>query len=328
MTGAVLARDDNGHNAHRLRLNRGTAANPHDVAFAIAYLSYTILVAVLRGCQVSWPRDEAASNAAAEPFLKWPGGKRALLPSIIPLLPSSYSTYYEPFLGGGAVFFSLAPHRAVLSDTNPDLINAYVQVRDNPERVIKELRTLRNSERDYYAQRAARPRSPLKKAVRLLYLSTLSFNGIHRVNLKGEFNVPYGHKAYLPTCNETQILSASDTLQGTTLKVSDFETATQRATPGSLIYFDPPYTVAHGANGFLKYNEHIFSWADQLRLANTAKVLAERGCCVVVSNADHPSVRRLYPGFEAIRLHRFSRIAATSTHRRMVSELAFISKGK
>lgn len=224
------------------------------------------------------------------------------------------------------MFFCLAPQSAVLSDTNAELINAYVQVRDNPARVIDELLALRNSERAYYSLRSTRPRSDLKKAVRLLYLSTLSFNGIHRVNLRGDFNVPYGHKSYLPTCNESHLWSASSLLQRTTLLASDFQAATMRAAAGSLVYFDPPYTVAHGANGFLKYNERIFSWADQVRLAQHARLLADRGCHVVVSNADHVSVRRLYGDFKAVRLHRYSRIAASSIHRRVVSEMAFVSR--
>ena len=224
------------------------------------------------------------------------------------------------------MFFSLAPRRAILSDTNAELINAYIQVRDHPALVIRELQALPNSESTYYKVRAGRPRSPLMKAVRLLYLSTLSFNGIHRVNLRGEFNVPYGHKVHLLTCNEAQIWAASTVLRGKTITACDFEQATRKASAGSLIFFDPPYTVAHGTNGFLKYNENIFSWADQVRLAKHAEALATRGCHVVVSNADHPSVRSLYPRFKAVRLQRFSRIAASSTHRRVVSELAFISR--
>ncbi len=128
-----------------------------------------------------------------EPLLKWPGGKRALLKEILPLFPTSFNRYYEPFIGGGAAFFALRPSEAILADNNPDLINCYEQVRDNPRVVIDHLREMPNTERDYYAVRASAPQERAAQAARFIYLCTLSFNGIYRVNLKGVFNVPYGY---------------------------------------------------------------------------------------------------------------------------------------
>lgn len=254
------------------------------------------------------------------PLLKWPGGKRSLLPEIVGLLPVSSNRYFEPFLGGAAVFFALKPQRAILSDTNADLINLYLQIRDAPTAVIRILKTYKNSEDFYYKVRAAKPRSPEKRAARLLFLTTLSFNGIHRVNLSGEFNVPYGRKIHLPPCDESRILDASRVLARAQLKSCDFEAATLGARARDLVYFDPPYTVAHSNNGFVKYNEKIFSWEDQVRLAQHARRLAERGCFILVSNADHPTVRALYKGFRQKTVHRFSRIAAASQHRRQITE--------
>ncbi len=259
----------------------------------------------------------------APPLVKWPGGKRALLSHIIPLLPKATRTYFEPFLGGGALFFALQPDRSILADTNEELINLYVQVRDEPGKLISVLRTFENSENAYYRIRDQSLRSPIRRAARLLYLTTLSFNGIHRVNLQGHFNVPYGRKTHLPSCDEAKIFSASRALASATLRVADFELATEKAGKGDLVYFDPPYTVAHANNGFIKYNEKIFSWDDQVRLARHARTLADRGCHVVISNADHRSVSALYRGFESVKIERFSRIAASSEFRRRIKETLY-----
>lgn len=265
------------------------------------------------------------SASAVRPLLKWPGGKRAIVHQLLPLFPAKFSTYFEPFVGGAAVFFSLRPNRSVLSDANAELINAYVQVRDNPTALIKRLQAIRNNEATYYRIRESTPTSEIGRAVRLIYLTTLAFNGIHRVNLRGEFNVPYGRKTHLATCDPEKILVASLALRQSTILAADFQEATRNARPGDVVYFDPPYTVAHGNNGFVKYNERIFSWQDQVRLAAHAKMLSERGCFVIVSNADHESVRALYKNFRMLRIHRFSRIAAASAHRREISEVVFIS---
>lgn len=258
-----------------------------------------------------------------QPLIKWPGGKRALAGSILQFVPEEFGTYYEPFLGGGAVFFALLPTSAVLSDANIDLINAYVQVRDNVEDLARVLRSFKNSEQDYYAVRSMSPRTPVRKAARMLYLTRLAFNGIHRVNLRGEFNVPYGHKSHLSTIDEELLFGTSSALCNAELVPGDFEHTTRNAGEGDVVYFDPPYTVAHGNNGFVKYNERIFSWHDQQRLAAHAKTLAKRGCRVIVSNADHDSIHQLYKGIHCQIIERPSVIAASSNHRRKVTECIF-----
>jgi len=260
-------------------------------------------------------------------LIKWPGGKRALVSSILELVPNSFGRYYEPFLGGGAMFFALSPAQAILSDTNAELINVFRHIKEQPQELAKALRFLKNSEHDYYTVRASSPRTPLRRAARTLYLTRLAFNGIHRVNLKGEFNVPYGYKTNLKTVDESQLLRASAALQGTELQVGDFEHVTQSAQPGDLLYFDPPYTVAHANNGFVKYNERIFSWQDQERLAAHARSLARQGCRVIVSNADHPSLRNLYSDFDCHVVKRHSVIAASSSYRKQISECIFVLGG-
>lgn len=258
-----------------------------------------------------------------EPLIKWPGGKRRLLKFIMPLVPKSADRYYEPFLGSAAVFFALRPRKALLTDKNADLIAMYQQVRDNPESVIGELRKFKNTEEDYYRIRDAAPKSDAQKAARLIYLSTLSFNGIHRVNAAGLFNVPYGLKTHVIPCNVERIRAASLALKDRELQCTDFEDAVADAEKGAVIYLDPPYTTAHSNNGFVKYNAKIFTWDDQKRLARVAHSLAERGCSVIVSNADHPSIRRLYRGFKTLKIKRHSIIAASGEFRRLITECLF-----
>src|SRR5579859_6602129 len=232
-----------------------------------------------------------------QPLLKWPGGKRGLCESILSLFPREYGRYWEPFLGGGAIFFALNPPTASLSDKNEDLIETYSVVRDEPNKLIQKLRRMKNSEGDYYRIRANRPADSVAKAARFIYLCTLAFNGIHRYNLRGEFNVPYGFKTHLSVCDSQRILACSAKLNRKTLRHGDFESILEGAGEGDLVYLDPPYTVAHNNNGFVKYNASIFSWQDQKRLAKAAKGARERGCYVIVSNADHSCVRELYRGF-------------------------------
>jgi DNA adenine methylase len=265
--------------------------------------------------------DPGVLESPISPIFNWPGGKRWLAGALSEKFCDFQGTYYEPFVGGGAVYFHLRPQKALLSDTNAELINAYEVIRDSPRLLIKRLSSIKNNERTYYAVRASKPKSALGRAARLLYLTRLSFNGIHRVNLAGTFNVPYGYKTHLEACDSDRILRISAALQGVKLSVADFETATRGAKADSIVYFDPPYTVAHGHNGFLKYNENIFSWADQVRLALHAERLAETGCRVVISNADHESIRALYRKFKIQAVSRFSRIAASAGHRREISEL-------
>lgn len=147
------------------------------------------------------------------------------------------------------------------------------------------------------------------------------------MNLQGKFNVPYGWKTHLTTADPRQLFLASEALASAKLSVADFESATASAKVRDLIYFDPPYTVAHSNNGFLKYNEKIFSWDDQVRLAAHAELLAAKGCIVIVSNADHPSIKQLYKAFQFQVVERFSVIAAASEHRKRITEAIYYSTG-
>lgn len=272
------------------------------------------------------PVPHIEETAKKLPLLRWTGGKRRLVSQILPLVPSSFNRYCEPFFGGGAFFFALEPRIAVLSDLNSELIDCYKQIRDSPEQVILHLSRYVNSSDEYYRIREYIPVTSSEKAARLIYLTTLSFNGIYRLNQRGLFNVPYGQRTHVNPCDASKIMQTSKTLSGTELISGDFADVLTDATEGDLIYFDPPYTVAHQNNGFVKYNDRIFLWQDQIRLANLAKELSNRGCYVIVSNANHACLRDLYDGFEVKVITRNSIMAASSVKRGLVTECVFYNK--
>jgi DNA adenine methylase len=263
-------------------------------------------------------------------LLKWPGGKRALLKHLLSFAPSTFQHYYEPFVGSGAMFFTLAPAKATLSDSNEELTNCYIQVRDYPQAIIEMLAKMRNTREDYYLIRESTFIDPIERAARFIYLMTLSFNGLHRVNRQGKFNVPYNHKTHLDPCDREKIFQASLALSCASIAHCDFEQAVESATCGDFVYFDPPYAVSADSCRFIKYNDVLFSWKDQIRLARVACHLASRGCHVLVSNASHHTILELYQdhGFHMHPITRFSVIAAKSKYRGNTVECLFYKKGE
>ncbi|HKT11603.1 MAG TPA: Dam family site-specific DNA-(adenine-N6)-methyltransferase [Terriglobia bacterium] len=258
-----------------------------------------------------------------EPFLKWPGGKRWLTRQYASLFPTEYKRYFEPFLGGAAVFFHLTPRCALLSDTNKELINVYKCLKAHAPTIDRRLWELqrRHSSKMYYRTRAARPVDPIERAVRFLYLNRTCFNGIYRVNRKGDFNVPVGSKS-LVAYPGGYLQNVAASLRSASIRESDFEAAIDRAGSGDFIFADPPYTVMHNNNNFLKYNSNLFSWPDQVKLAAALKRAAVRGAAFMVSNADHGSVRDLYAKFGTLhRVNRSSVLAADPLRRRRTTEL-------
>lgn len=239
---------------------------------------------------------EIAALGRISPFLRWAGGKRWLVPQILKLIHDEpIARYHEPFLGGGSVFFALSiSDKVFLSDLNTDLIEVYREVRDNPQEVAGRLFRYENTSDDYYAARLERPTDAAQRAARFIFLNHTSFNGIFRVNLKGEYNVPYGNRKILNAPDEAWLLRASRHLQGAELTGADFERALGDVTTGDLVFLDPPYTVAHNHNGFVKYNQHLFSFEDQERLAEAIERLSSLGAKFILTNAAHASIDRLF----------------------------------
>jgi len=281
----------------------------------------------LLGISSSLSSTVSSQQAPVEPFLKWPGGKRWLAKKVARFIaPRLQGRYFEPFLGGGAVFFALQPETAILSDINADLINVYVQVQQNYELIQQRLQTLPVSHDDYYRIRKEEPEDRLERAVRFLYLNRTAFGGMYRVNQEGKFNVPYGGGQRTPEIlwRDGLLKSASAALQGVSFEVSDFESVIDQAGSGDVVYCDPTYTVVHETNNFIRYNESNFSWADQQRLAEAAKRAYNRGVLVLVSNASHSSLTELYSPFEPIRIARKSRVSRKIESRRLVNEFLFV----
>lgn len=260
---------------------------------------------------------------ALNPFLKWAGGKRWLFEGGQFALPAFPGRYFEPFLGGGAVFFRERPEDAVLSDANRRLIELYRVVRDELEEFEALLRkhARLHSTHYYYEMRSRRLRRPATRAAQFLYLNRTCWNGLYRENLNGHFNVPIGTKQTV-IFDTDDFIGWSKALQGARIVHQDFEVAIDEAEEGDLVFVDPPYTVRHNMNGFVKYNQSIFSWCDQLRLRKALQRASERGVYFVMTNANHGSIRELYAGFGEHRsLGRHSVIAGNSAHRAYSTEL-------
>jgi DNA adenine methylase len=216
----------------------------------------------------------------------------------------------------------MRPEQAVISDRNDDLMACYTAVRDDPRGVEKALREFGNDKDSYYAVRESDPESAVGRAARLIFLAAHSFNGIYRVNRAGTFNVPFGNRSYALGA-ELSLEPHSQALQEAKILSGDFVAAVADATAGDTVYLDPPYTVTHSRNGFLKYNAKVFSWRDQERLAETARDLAKRGCRVLISNASHYTIEELYADFRPISVDRMSRMASDSSRRRDITEVIY-----
>ncbi len=242
-----------------------------------------------------------------KPFLCWAGGKTHLITFLRELVPSDVNcgTYWEPFLGAGSLFFSLRPARAVLSDSNAELIACFRAVRRRPDLVSRYLRihATRASKHYYYALRTRynKSKDSLSKAAMFIYLNKACFNGIWRVNTKGEFNVPYGYKEHPALPSRAHLMAASDRLKKARLRVGDFRDILKAAQPGDFIYLDPPYPPLNETAYFTHYTRERFGKDDQIALAEIASLLTKRGCKVLISNADTHFIRALYKKFHVLK---------------------------
>jgi len=266
--------------------------------------------------------EKENNSKSPKPFLKWAGSKKWLIPHIKKFIPEHFNKYYEPFLGSGALFFALRPEKAQLSDISKNLINTCIVLREQPETIIKKLKKMPYEETFFYWIRDKfQPRSETSKAARIIYLNRTCWNGLYRENKSGKFNVPFGRFDNPTICDEDNLKAVASVLKDIELRASDFKEAVTNAQKGDFIFFDPPYITGHQNNGFHAYNEILFKWKDQERLAKVAQELDEKGCYVLITNADNELIRNLYNGFEFSEISRHSVIAADVQNRKKVNEL-------
>lgn len=265
----------------------------------------------------------------AAPFVKWAGGKRRLLPQLLERLPRRMSTYFEPFVGGGAVFFALANEdrfeRAVLGDRNAALVEVYRVVRDDLgalERALKSMQRRVLDEDYFYAVRASSPRTPVRRAARFIFLNKTCFNGLYRVNKAGDFNVPFGRYKTPPQLFDPDALyDASRALQGAELVVGDFASTLDTAARSDAVYLDPPYAPRSETSHFTSYTTDGFGGHDHERLADAFAELKRRRVPAVLSNASTPFTRALFAAHEVETFEVGRTISAAAKRRDPVDEL-------
>lgn len=258
--------------------------------------------------------------------MRWAGGKTWFTKHLEKYMPNSFENYYEPFLGGGSIFFYLKSRgyikkKAYLSDSNSELINTYKVLKSQPNHLFLLLKDHFNHRDEYYRMRDAEFDDPVEKAARFLYLNKTSFNGIYRVNLKGKYNVPYGRRNLDPIYDFGHLSQVSNALKKTHLSTLDFKKRCLNIGANDMVFIDPPYTVAHENNGFVKYNQSIFSWENQLQLSKLTAKLDERGAFFIVTNAYHDSIKQVYSTGQQFKLSRASNIGGTGAERRKYKEI-------
>lgn len=262
-------------------------------------------------------------------FLKWPGGKRWLLKKLPEIFSIQFNNYYEPFLGSGAVFFHLCPKESVLSDVNEELINLFVQMRDHPQELAKQLEAhqKKHSKTYYYEIRDKNYVSSMERAGRFLYLNRTCFNGMYRENKNGKFNVPIGTK---DNCiyDIDKFEHYSNALKNAELMTCDFRDTIKKAKSGDLLFVDPPYTIGQAQqNSFIKYNSKLFLWNDQKDLCNEIVAARNRGVIIISTNAYCDELLEMYKkeGFYVQPIEKKSTISGVIDKRRKTTELLITS---
>lgn len=283
------------------------------------------------------PLVQIPAPEPTDPFIKWVGGKRRLLPQLEPLMPPGVERrrHVEPFVGGGAFFFARAPRNALLCDVNPALVTTYEAVRDELSSVVSALAALarRHGKESYYAVRerynAARTGkkrvSKASQAAMFIYLNKTCFNGLHRVNRKGEFNVPMGRYKNPRILDTERLQMASAALQSADVRCEGFEGLLRSAKPGDFIYLDPPYEPVSRTASFTSYAKDGFSQDDQVRLRDVFGALHQRGCKLMLSNSDVPFIRELYAEWNVHTVHAARAVNSNGAGRGKVPEVVVTS---
>ena len=279
------------------------------------------------------PSSKPKRHPVPRPFLKWAGGKQQLLPYLLDNSPSRFKKYYEPFAGGAALFFALFREGrldgrpAFLADINRELMTVYTAVREDVREVIKKLRRYRYDSDYYYKVRKRDPWKlpPPRLAARMIFLNRTGYNGLYRVNSKGQFNVPFGRYKNPIICDSENLRAVSDALQKTELLCQPFEAVLKQARKGDFVYFDPPYVPLSTTAYFVSYAQDGFNLVDQERLAQVFRKLAKRGVFVMLSNSDTEWVREHYEGFRLVEVKVKRSVNSKGDSRGAVGELIVLS---
>lgn len=240
------------------------------------------------------------NSSDCRPLLKWAGGKTQLLDELMPMMPKKYGRYIEPFFGGGALFFAVRPYNGLIADSNPEIVNLYRTVASDVEGIIAQLLCHQNTEVEFYAIRAQdwTKLSSVEAAARTIFLNRTCFNGLYRVNKKGQFNVPFGRYKNPKILDVISLRAASHLLQSTTIICADYkEVLRENAKSGDFIFLDPPYLPVSEYADFKRYTKEQFYEEDHLELAAEVRRLHDLGCHVILTNSNHPLVHEQYKQF-------------------------------
>jgi DNA adenine methylase len=261
-----------------------------------------------------------------KPFLRWAGGKRWLIRHIESIKTMKINNYFEPFLGGGSIFFNIDNfENAYLSDLNSELIETYNCLKNDVEKVITKLKTYSNDEELYYKIRKLRYDDEYDRAAKFIFLNRTSYNGVYRVNRQGEFNVPFGFRRKdMDLVDPENLRKVSQKLQNVNIVCQDFCQIENNINKGDFIFLDPPYTVAHENNGFIQYNQKIFSLEDQVRLSQLVEIIKEKEAFYILTNAKHDAILEIYKNIDdPIVLTRSSTIGGSGARREGFNEYIF-----
>lgn len=261
------------------------------------------------------------------PIVKWVGGKRQLMFELIKNMPKSYNRYFEPFIGGGALFFELQPEQAYISDMNEELINLYSVVRDNVYELIKDL-SKHEVSKEYFLEIRNIDRteqytelSDVERASRFIYLNRTCFNGMYRVNSQGQFNVPFGHYKNPRIIDENNLLNCSELLKKTEIKCADFSEILTKVKKGDLVYFDPPYVPLNETSSFTSYTKDGFDINMQFKLRDVCDELDSMGVKFLLSNSDTKLVNELYENYNIKKVFASRQINANADGRGKITEV-------
>ena len=261
------------------------------------------------------------------PIVKWVGGKRQLMFELIKNMPKSYNRYFEPFIGGGALFFELQPEQAYISDMNEELINLYSVVRNNVYELIKDL-SKHEVSKEYFLEIRNIDRteqytelSDVERASRFIYLNRTCFNGMYRVNSQGQFNVPFGYYKNPRIIDKNNLLNCSELLKKTEIKCADFSEILTKVKKGDLVYFDPPYVPLNETSSFTSYTKDGFDINMQFKLRDVCDELDNKGVKFMLSNSDTKLVNELYVNYEIKKVFASRQINANADGRGKITEV-------